>query len=149
MKFLSQLKTSQNKVLGILQFKHRESRINDLYMTIGALKLTDIQKYSLLTIMHKFMHTPDVFPAALKDLLIQHSEIDGYNTRNKYDLHATLVNAKIYSHKKLSYITRRYLDKISQGENSYINASALVCTTLYQSSTLVGTTLGKELYINN
>ena len=35
------------------------------------------------------MHTPNEFPAAWIDLFIQHSEIPGYNTRNKYDLHAT------------------------------------------------------------
>ena len=52
------------------------------------------------------MHTPNEFPTALKDLFIQHFEIHGYNTRNKYDLHATDVNTKIYGHKKLSYITR-------------------------------------------
>ena len=62
--------------------------------------------------MHKFIHTPNEFPTALKDLFIQHSEIHGYNTRNKYDLHATHVNTKIYSHKKLSYITRQYWDSL-------------------------------------
>ena len=101
MKFLSQLKMSQNKVLRILQFKHRKSPVNDLYVTFGVLKLADMQKY-------KFIHTPNEFPTALKDLFIQHSEIHSYNTRNKYDVHATHVNTKIYGHKKLSYITRQY-----------------------------------------
>ena len=82
-------------------------------MTFGILKLADMQKYNLLTIMHKFMHTPYEFPTALKDLFIQHSEIHGYNTRNKYDLHATHVNTKIYGHKKLSYIiTRQYWNSL-------------------------------------
>ena len=101
MKFLFQLKMSQNKVLRILQFKHRKSPVNDLYVTFGVLKLADMQKYNLLAIMHKFMHTPNEFHTALKDLFIQHSEIHGYNTRNKYDLHATHVNTKIY-------VTRNY-----------------------------------------
>ena len=108
MKFLSQLKMSPNKVLRILQFKHRKSPVNDLYVTFGVLKLADMQNYNLLTIMHKFMHTNNELPAALKDLFIQHFEIHGYNTRNKYDLHATHVNTEIYGHKKLSYITRQY-----------------------------------------
>ena len=43
MKFLSRLKTSQNKVLRILQFKHRKSPIDDLYVTSGVLKLADMQ----------------------------------------------------------------------------------------------------------
>ena len=72
--FVSWLKTSQNKELRILQFKHRKSPVDDLYVTSGVLKLADMQKYNLLTIMHKFMYTPDEFPAELKDLLIQHSE---------------------------------------------------------------------------
>ena len=82
MKFLSQLKMSQNKVLRILQFKHRKSPVNGLYVTFGVLKLADMLKYNLMTIMHKFMHTPNEFPTALKYLFIQHSEIHGYNTRN-------------------------------------------------------------------
>ena len=71
--------------------------------------------------MHKFMHTPNEFLTALKYLFIQHSEIHGYNTTNKYDLHATHVNTKIYGHKKLSYITRQYwnsLDFQLKGEQS-------------------------------
>ena len=103
---------TQNKVLRILQFKHRKSPVYDLYVTFGVLKLADMQKYNLLTIMHKFMHTPNEFPTALKDLLIQHSEIHGYNTRNKYDLHATHVNTKICGDKKLSYITRQYWNSL-------------------------------------
>ena len=59
MKFLSRLKTSQNKVLRILQFKHRKSLVDDLYVTSGVLKLADMQKYNLLTIMYKFMHIPN------------------------------------------------------------------------------------------
>ena len=53
------------------------------------------------------MHTPNEFPTALKDLFIHRYEIHGYITRNKYDLHATHVNTKIYGHKKLSYVTRQ------------------------------------------
>ena len=102
MKFLSRLKTSQNKILKILQFKYRKSPVDNLYVTFGVLKLADMQKDNLLTIMHKFMHTPNEFPTALKDLFIQHSEIHGYNTRNKYDLHAAHVNTKIYT------VTRNY-----------------------------------------
>ena len=90
MKFLSQLKMSQNKVLRILQFKHIKSPVNDLYVTSGVIKLADEQKYNLMTIMHKFFHTPNEFPTALKNLFIRHFEIHGDNTRNKYDLHATL-----------------------------------------------------------
>ena len=74
MKFLFRLKTSQNKVSRILRKSHKGHR---------ELKLADMQTYNLLTIMHKFMHTPNEFPAALKDLFIQHSEIHGYSTRNK------------------------------------------------------------------
>ena len=96
MKFLSRLKTSQNKVLRILQFKHRKSAVDDLYVTFEVLKLADMQKDNLLTIMYKFMHTPNEFPAAFKDLFIQNSQIHGYNTRNKYDLHAAHVNTKNY-----------------------------------------------------
>ena len=103
---------TQNKVLRILQFKHRKSPVNDLYVTFGVLKLADMQKYNLLTIIHKFMDTPNEFPTALKDLFIQHSEIHGYNTRNKYDLHATHVNTKICGHKKLYYITRQYWNSL-------------------------------------
>ena len=58
------------------------------------------------------MHTPNEFPTALKNLFIQRSEIHGYNTRNKYDLHATPVNTKIYGHKKLSHITRQYWNSL-------------------------------------
>ena len=112
MKFLSRLETSLNKVFRILQFKHRNSPADDLYVTFGVLKLADMQKYNLLTIMHKFMHTPNEFPTALKDLFIQHSKIHGYNTRNKYDLHATHVNTKIYGYKKLSYIIRQYWNSL-------------------------------------
>ena len=112
MKFMSQPKTSRNKVLRIIQFKHRKSPVDDLYMTFRVLKLADMQKYNLPTIMHKFLHTPDEFPAALKYLFIQHSEIHGYITRNKYDLHATHINTKIYGHKKLSYITRQYWNSL-------------------------------------
>ena len=103
---------SQNKVLRILQFKHIKSPVNDLYVTFGVLKLAEMQKYNLITIMHKFMHTPNEFPTALKDLLIQHFEIHGYNTRSKYDLHVKHVNTKIYGYKKLSYITRRYWNSL-------------------------------------
>ena len=81
-------------------------------MTFGVLKLEGTQKYNLLTIMQKFMHTPNEVATTLKDLFIQHSEIHGYNTRNKYDLHATHVNTKIYGHEKLSYITRQYRNSL-------------------------------------
>ena len=84
-----------------------KSPVDDLYLTFGAFKLADLQKYKLLIIMHKFMHTSNVFLAALKDLFIQHSEIHRYNTRIKYDLHATHVSTKINGHKKLSNITRQ------------------------------------------
>ena len=46
-KFLTPLKTSQNKLLCILQFKHRKSPLNDLYKSFGVLKLTDMDKYKL------------------------------------------------------------------------------------------------------
>ena len=86
MKFLSWLETSRNKVSRILQFKYRKSPVDDdLYVTFGVLKLADMQKYNLLTIMHKFMHSTSEFPVALNDLFIQHFEIHGYNTRNKND----------------------------------------------------------------
>ena len=86
--------------------------MHHLYVTFRVLKLADTQKYNLLTIMHKFMHASNEFPTALKDLFIQHSEIHGYITRNKYDLHATHVNTKIYGHKKLSYVNRQYWNSL-------------------------------------
>ena len=126
MEFLFQMKMSQNKVLRILKFKHRKSPVNDLYVTFGVLKLADMKKYNFLTIMHKFMHTPNELPTALKDLFIQHSEIHGYNTRNKYDLHATHVNTMIYGHKKLSCITRHYWNSLDFQENS-LSRSLKIC----------------------
>ena len=45
-KFLTPLKTSQNKLLRILQLKHRKSPVNDLYKSFGFLKLTDMHKYN-------------------------------------------------------------------------------------------------------
>ena len=48
MKFLTTLKTSQNNLLRILQFKHNKSPVNDLYTVFGVLKLTDMHKYNLM-----------------------------------------------------------------------------------------------------
>ena len=61
-KFLTPLKTSQNKLLRILQFKHRPSPVNDLYKSFGVLKLTDMHKYNLIILMHKHMHHPNKIP---------------------------------------------------------------------------------------
>ena len=51
-KFLTPLKTSQNKLLRILQFKQRKSPVNDLYKSFGVLKLTDMHKYNLIILMN-------------------------------------------------------------------------------------------------
>ena len=42
------------------------------------------------------MHTPNKILKALKELFIQHSQVHSYNTRHKYDLHATPFNTKNY-----------------------------------------------------
>ena len=91
-KFLTPLKTSQNKLLRILQLKHRKSPVNDLYKSFGVLKLTDMHKYNLIILMHKLMHHPNKIPGAIKELFTQHSQIHSYNTRNKYDLHICVIS---------------------------------------------------------
>ena len=107
-KFLTPLKTSQNKLLHILQFKHRKSPVNDLYKCFGVLKLTDMHKYNyLIILMHKLMYHPNKIPGAIKELFTQHSQIHSYNTRNKYALHATHINTKTYGCRKLSFLCRQ------------------------------------------
>ena len=66
-KYLTSLKTSQNKLLRILQFKHRKSPVNDLYKSFGVLKLTDMHKYNLIILMHKLMNHPNKIPGAIKE----------------------------------------------------------------------------------
>ena len=63
------LTISQDKLLRILQFKHRKSPVKDLYKSFGVLKLTDMHKYNLIILMDKLMHHPNKIPGAIKDLL--------------------------------------------------------------------------------
>ena len=42
--FLKRIKTSQNKILRILQFRHQSSPTNDLYTNFKILKLKEMQK---------------------------------------------------------------------------------------------------------
>ena len=106
-KCFTPLNTSQNKLLCILQSKHRKSLVNDLYKSFGVLKLTDMPKYNLIILMHKLMHHPNKIPGAIKELFTQQSQIHSYNTRNKYDLHATHINTKTFGCRKLSFLCRK------------------------------------------
>ena len=99
--------TSQNKLLHILQFKHRKSPVNDLHKSFGVLKLPDMHKYNFRILKHTLMHHPNKIPGAIKELFTQHSQIHSYNTRNKYDLYATHINTKTYGCRKLSFLCRQ------------------------------------------
>ena len=66
--FLKRIKTSQNKILRILQFKHQNSPTNDLYTNFKILKLKEMQEMKLLSVIFKLVHTPDEFTEALKAL---------------------------------------------------------------------------------
>ena len=68
-KFLKCIRTSQNKILKILQFRHQRSPTNDLYTNFKTLKLEEMHKMKLLSVIFKLMHTPDEFPNALTNNL--------------------------------------------------------------------------------
>ena len=68
-KFLKHIKTSQNKILRILQFRHQRSPTYDLYTNFKVLKL-EVHKMKLLSVILKLVHTPDKFPEALKALFM-------------------------------------------------------------------------------
>ena len=57
-KFLKHIKTSQNKILRILQFGHQRSSTNDLYTNFKILKLEEMHKMKLLSVILKLVHTP-------------------------------------------------------------------------------------------
>ena len=63
--------------------------------------------HNLIILMHKLMHHPNKIPGAIKELFTQHSHIHSYNTRNKFDLHATHINTKTYGCRKLSFLFRQ------------------------------------------
>ena len=106
-KFLNPLKKSQNSLMRILQFKHRKTHVNDLYTAFGVLKLKDMHTFNLMILAHKYIHCRNKIPEALTEIFTQHSQVHSYNTRNKYDLHATHYNTKTYGCRKISYITRQ------------------------------------------
>ena len=111
-KFLRRIKTSQNKILRILQFRHQRSPTNDLYTNFNILKLEEMHKMKLLSVIFKLVHTPDEFPEALKALFTQHFQVHGYNTRNKNDLHATHYHKKSYGCRKISYRARQHWNSL-------------------------------------
>ena len=59
------IKTSQNKILRILKLRHQKLPTNDLYTTFKILKLEDMHKMKLLSVIFKLVHIPDEFPEAL------------------------------------------------------------------------------------
>ena len=106
-KFLTPLKTSQNKLLRSLQFKHRKCPVNDLYKSSEVLKLTDMHTYNLIILMHKLMHQTNKIPGAIKEVFTKYSQIHSYDTRNKFDLHAKNIDSKTYGCRKLSLLCRQ------------------------------------------
>ena len=112
-KFLKRIKTSQNKILRILQFRHQRSPTNNLYTNFKILKLEEIHKMKLLSVIFKLMHTPDEFPDALKALFTQHFQVHGYNTSNKNYPHATYYHKKSYGCRKISYRVRQYWNSLA------------------------------------
>ena len=86
---LERIKTSQNKIFIILQFRHQRSPTNDLCTIFKTLKLEDMHIMKFLSVIFRHVHTPDEFPEALKALFTRHFQVHGYNARNKNDLHAT------------------------------------------------------------
>ena len=128
-KFLRRIKISQNKILRILQFRHQRSPTNDLYTNFNILKLEEMHKMKLLSVIFKLVHTPDEFPEALKALFTQHFQVHGYNTRNKNDLHATHYHKKSYGCRKISYRARQHWNSLPpslKNEKSFTKFKNLV-----------------------
>ena len=112
-KFLKRIKTSQNKILRILQFRHQRSPTNDLYTNFKILNLGEMHKMKLLSVIFKFVHNPDEFREALKALFTQHFQVvHGYNTRNKNYLHATHCHKKSYGYRKIPYRARQHWNSL-------------------------------------
>ena len=107
-KFLKRIKTSQNKILRLLQFRHQRPPTNYLYTDFKILKLGEMHNMKFLSVIFKLVHTTDEFPEALNVLFTQHFQVHGCNTRNKNDLHATYHHKKSYGCRKISYRARQH-----------------------------------------
>lgn len=107
-KIIKPLQITQNRILRKLQSKPFLSKVNDLYTEFSVLKLNDIHRFKLCCIVHQYIYDKGKIPESMKDIFIQHHEIHDYNTRNRYDLHASIMNTKTYSSKKISYQARNF-----------------------------------------
>ena len=65
-KFLKRIKTAQNKILRILQSRHQRSPTNDLYTNFKILKLEEMHKMNVLSVIFKLVHIPYEFLKLLK-----------------------------------------------------------------------------------
>ena len=112
-KAIKPLEITQNKILRKFQGKPFLSRTNiDLYTEFSVLKLKDIQRFKLCCTIHQYINNKDKLPESLKDIFIQHNVIHNYNTRNRYDLHASIMNTKTYSSRKISYQDRNFWNSL-------------------------------------
>ena len=127
-KFLKRIKTSQNKILRILKFRRQRSSTNDLYTNVKILKLQEMHKMKLLSVIFKLVHTPDKFPEALKTLFTRHFQVHEYNTKM---ISMQLISTKSHMDvdKKISYRARQHWNSLPsslKNEKSFTKFKASV-----------------------
>ena len=111
-KFIQSLIVTQNKILGILQFRNIKTPINNLYREFGVLKLTDMHDFIICCIVHKFMYLRHLLPEVINDIFCLNEQIHHYNTRNKKDLHPARIKTELYCEKTISFQGRNCWNKL-------------------------------------
>ena len=93
-KFIRPLIVTQNKILRILQFRNIKTPINNLYVELGVLKLTDMHDVHICCVVHRFTYLRHLLPEAINDIFCRNEQIYHYNTRNKKDLNLVKIKTK-------------------------------------------------------
>jgi len=81
--YLNKLNILNNKILRILQNARQDSRTTDQYNKFNTLTLTNLYKFNILLLVHKFFHHRDQLPHIFSSYFVQKSELHYYNARIK------------------------------------------------------------------
>lgn len=85
--YLKHLRTLNNKILRILQYKDRKSNTKDLYQAYGTLDINSLHEHKLLLLGHKLRYNNDSLPEIYNQYIQFNFNIHNHNTRNSIDNH--------------------------------------------------------------
>ena len=96
--FLNELNVLNNRILRILQFKNRRTKVSEMFRQYETLPVKQLHDYKLCLFVFKCLCCPELLPTALSTYFTQNMNFHNHNTRASRNIHIERHNT--YSGKR-------------------------------------------------